>query len=165
MPGNAQMRMLSLAAVIWMGVVEGSVRAQDRIGRCTILDRSARKVTSAQLRSPGIKKPLVSSITDPSLLTPGFRARRRDDFIQRYSLGLERRFVLKPGREANRRTRTIDRVVMTIRGDIQFTDDDSNIRDRLGQDIFQYDRAVYGLSVSFAARPGFSTNRRSRPRL
>lgn len=78
-----------------------------------------------------------------------YHRRGREDFIQRYGVGLQRRFVLVPGVPVNRRTIAMDRVVMTIRGDIQFTDDDSNVEDRLGQAIFSYDRAVYGLSVAF----------------
>lgn len=78
-----------------------------------------------------------------------FHRRTRRDFIQRYSLGLERRFVLVPGLRKNRTTRTIDRLVMILRAEVLFTDDDSNIGDRLGQQIFEYDRTVYGLSASF----------------
>ncbi len=73
----------------------------------------------------------------------------REDFVQRYGFGLERRFVLVPGQRNNRRTVTIDRATMTVRGDIRFTDDHANIEDRLGQSIFSYRRAVYGLSVLF----------------
>ena len=42
----------------------------------------------------------------------------------------------------------VDRVVLTIRTDIQFTDDDSNVTDPFGQNVFSYDRAIYGLSFS-----------------
>lgn len=78
-----------------------------------------------------------------------YHRRGRDDFIQRYRFGVERQFVLVPGHPSNRRTVKMDRVVMTLRGSIYFTDDDSNVEDRLGQEIFSYDRAVYGLSVAF----------------
>lgn len=77
------------------------------------------------------------------------RRRGRDDFIQRYSFGLERQFVLVPGHRVNRRTVKMDRVTMLIRADVQLIDNDSNVKDRLGQAIFSYDRYVYGLSVAF----------------
>ena len=78
-----------------------------------------------------------------------FHRKGREDFIQRYGLGIERSFVLVPGQRSNRRTLTIDRVVMTVRADAQFTTDDSNVGDKLGQQIFEYNRAVYGLSFVF----------------
>ncbi|GMV96511.1 MAG: hypothetical protein AMXMBFR83_08760 [Phycisphaerae bacterium] len=78
-----------------------------------------------------------------------YHRRGRRDLVQRYGIGLQRRFVLVPGQPINRRTINMDRVVMTLRGDIYLTDDDSNVEDRLGQAIFSYDRAVYGLSVAF----------------
>jgi hypothetical protein len=78
-----------------------------------------------------------------------FHRRAREDFIQTYSFGLERRFVLVPGNRQNRFEPKIDRLVMTIRGDIRFTNDDSNVEDRMDEAIFSYDRAIYGLSVSF----------------
>jgi hypothetical protein len=78
-----------------------------------------------------------------------YHRRSRDDLIQRYRFGFERSFVLVPGSRINRTTAKMDRVVMSLRADVQFTDDDSNVEDRLGQDIFSYDRAIWGLSVSF----------------
>lgn len=76
-----------------------------------------------------------------------YHRRGREDFIQRYLFGLERRFVLVPGDPKNRGTLAIDRLVLVLRGQIQFTLDDSNVEDRLGQEIFSYDRAIYGLTV------------------
>jgi hypothetical protein len=78
-----------------------------------------------------------------------FHRRGRDDFIQTYRFGLERRFVLVPGCRPNRSTIKVDRLVMTLRGDIRFTNDDSNVQDRLEEAVFSYDRAIYGLSVAF----------------
>ena len=78
-----------------------------------------------------------------------YHRRARDDLIQRYRFGLERRFVLVPGNRINRTTVKMDRLVMSLRADVQFTDDDSNVEDRLGQAVFSYDRAIWGLSVSF----------------
>jgi hypothetical protein len=41
----------------------------------------------------------------------------------------------------------MDRVVLTVRADIQLTDDDSNVMDRSRQNVFSYDRTIYGFSV------------------
>jgi len=75
--------------------------------------------------------------------------RARNDFIQRYRCGFERRFVLVPGDRANRTTVKIDRLVMSLRADVQFTDDDSNIQDCRRGAVFSYDRAIWGVSASF----------------
>lgn len=79
-----------------------------------------------------------------------YHRRARRDFIQRYSLGVERTFVLRGGQAVNRYTPTIDRVLMTVRAHAAWTLDDSNVVDRLGQAIFEYDRVIYGLSVAFS---------------
>ena len=76
-----------------------------------------------------------------------FHRRGRDDFVQRYGFGLERSFVLVPGLPENRRTIKVDRVVLTLRGDVQFVIDDSNVRDRSRQAVFSYERALYGFSL------------------
>ncbi len=78
-----------------------------------------------------------------------FQRRGREDFVQRYRCGFERRFVLVPGNRVNRTTATMDRLVMSLRADAQFTDDDSNVQDRYREAIFSYDRAIWGLSVAF----------------
>jgi hypothetical protein len=78
-----------------------------------------------------------------------YHRRGRNDFVQAYAVGLERAFVLVPGCRVNRQTTKIDRLVMILRGDMRFIDDDSNVEDRLGESIFSYDRAIYGLSVAF----------------
>ena len=78
-----------------------------------------------------------------------FHRRGRRDLVQQYSLGLSRTFVLCGGEIENRYTPTMDRVLMTIRAHPTYTNDDSNVKDRLGQAIFEYDRAFYGVSVAF----------------
>lgn len=78
-----------------------------------------------------------------------YNRRPREDLVQRYRFGLERQFVLVPGHRNNRTNLKIDRVVMSLRADVQFTDDDSNVKDRLGQEVFSYDRAIWGLSLAF----------------
>ncbi|MCH7807627.1 MAG: hypothetical protein IIB60_00255 [Planctomycetes bacterium] len=78
-----------------------------------------------------------------------FHRRERRDFIQRYELAVSRTFVVRAGRPENRSRPAMDRVLMTLRAHATFTHDDSNVVDRLGQAIFQYDRTVYGLSVAF----------------
>ena len=75
--------------------------------------------------------------------------RARNDLVQRYRCGFERRFVLVPGDRANRTSVKIDRVVMSLRADVQFTDDDSNVQDCMRRAVFSYDRAIWGVSASF----------------
>ncbi len=77
-----------------------------------------------------------------------YHRRERDDLVQRYRFGLERQFVLVPGDRANRYTIKIDRVMMALRADVQLIYDDSNVEDRLGQEVFSYNRAIYGLSLA-----------------
>jgi hypothetical protein len=38
---------------------------------------------------------------------------------------------------------------MTLSGDIRFVIDDSNVRDRLGQSVFEYNRVIYGAGIRF----------------
>ncbi len=78
-----------------------------------------------------------------------FHRRPRRDFIQRYLIGLSRTFVLREGQQINRSQPPIDRVLMTLRAHADFTFDDSNVKDRLGQSIFEYDRIMYGVTVAF----------------
>lgn len=79
-----------------------------------------------------------------------FHRRSRRDFIQEYTLGLTRTFVVRPGAAENRFTPVMDRVLMTIRAHVSWTDDDSNVVNRPGAAIFSYDRAVYGISMAFS---------------
>ncbi|MCH8964675.1 MAG: hypothetical protein IIB58_06920 [Planctomycetes bacterium] len=72
--------------------------------------------------------------------TQDFRRRNRHDFIQRYIWSLSRDIE-------------IDRnIVMTLRGEIAWTQDDSNVRNRLKEAVFSYDRVIYGLTLSFLFR-------------
>ncbi len=79
-----------------------------------------------------------------------FHRRSRNDFIQEYTFGLTRTFVLRPGTARNRYTPVMDRVLMTVRAHVSWTDDDSNVVNRAGEAIFSYDRAIYGISMAFS---------------
>lgn len=78
----------------------------------------------------------------PSLLD--YRRSERRDFQQRYEFGVERVFVAR-GELASLRTLEI-----TLRGGIDVTLQDSNIWDRLGQDFYEYSRAIYGLKLDIS---------------
>jgi len=82
--------------------------------------------------------------------TIDFHRRPRRDFIQRYTLALRRLFVLRAGEEANRFETTMDRTTMALELGALWTLDDSNVVDRLGQTVFEYDRVVYGVTVHFS---------------
>lgn len=77
--------------------------------------------------------------TEPSLLD--YRRNPREDFVQRYSFGLTRTLV---GRGENASMPTLD---VRLRAEIDLTFQDSNVWDRLSQDVYSYDRAVYGLRL------------------
>lgn len=79
-----------------------------------------------------------------------FHRRPRRDLVQTYGIGLGRTFVLQQGELANRFTPTVDRTVMTIRGEARWTNDDSNVVDRFGQAVFEYDRVFYGITIAFS---------------
>ncbi|MCK4658224.1 MAG: hypothetical protein KAV82_01765 [Phycisphaerae bacterium] len=78
-----------------------------------------------------------------------YHRRGRRDFIQRYTVGISRTFVLQGGELGNRYELEMDRVLMTVRGGATWTLDDSNVVDRLGTAIFEYDRVVYGVTFVF----------------
>ena len=69
-----------------------------------------------------------------------FRRRNRHDFIQRYIWSLGR--IVELDRH----------ITLSVRAEIAWTDDDSNIRNRLGEAVFSYDRVIYGLTLSFLFR-------------
>ncbi|MFO0837007.1 MAG: hypothetical protein U1D55_00650 [Phycisphaerae bacterium] len=76
----------------------------------------------------------------------------RGDFLQEYGFRLERRFWLNQKYAQDfehARPFHLDRAIMTIYGDIRFSFNDSNVRDRLGQSVFEYDRILYALGVRF----------------
>jgi len=62
--------------------------------------------------------------------------REREDFIQRYIWSLGREFEL----ESN--------ITLALKGQIAWTIDDSNVRNRLKEAVFSYDRVIYGLTLS-----------------
>ncbi len=78
--------------------------------------------------------------------------RSRGDFLQEYAFRLERRFWLNSDYSKDfeyARPFRLDRVIMTLYGDIRFAINDSNVRDRLGQSVFEYNRIMYALGVRF----------------
>ena len=80
------------------------------------------------------------------------RRRGRQDFIQEYSFRLERPFYLTSydtRKFEYIRPLQLDRIVMMLYGELRFTIDDSNVRDRLGQSIFEYNRVIYSAGVRF----------------
>lgn len=83
-----------------------------------------------------------------SLVDRGRRA--REDFVQEYGFRAERKFFLNPKYSDDfeyTEPLRFDRVVMTLFGEIRFTLDDSNVRDRLGQSIYEYNRIIYSAGV------------------
>ncbi len=78
-----------------------------------------------------------------------YHRRQRRDLVQDYGIALSRTFVLRAGDPNNRYTPAVDRLLMTVRAFATWTLDDSNVVDRFGQAVFEYDRAVLGLSFAF----------------
>lgn len=76
-----------------------------------------------------------------------FRRRPRRDFIQRYGVAASRTFILRGGNVEDWYARGFSRLSMDVRVGAFWTLDDSNVEDRLGEVVFEYDRVVYGLSV------------------
>ena len=70
-----------------------------------------------------------------------YRRNERSDFLQVYRFGLTHTFVARGEIE---KWRTLQ---VKLRGGIELSFQNSNIWDRLGQDIYEYDRAVYGLEL------------------
>ena len=81
------------------------------------------------------------------------RRRGRKDFIQEYGFRFERAFYVTrdydPNDYAFTRPLKLSRLIMTISGDIRIIIDDSNVKDRLGQRVFEYNRFIYGAGVRF----------------
>jgi len=71
-----------------------------------------------------------------------FRRTRRKDFIQRYDIGLSRTLIAR-GEVASMRT-----LEMKLRGGIAVTFQNSNTKDRFGQRVYEYDRGIYGLTLT-----------------
>ncbi len=80
------------------------------------------------------------SYTQPSFID--FRRHERFDFIQRYVFGLSRILV---GKGENSKMPSLE---VKARAGIELTFQDSNVWDRLSQDVFSYNRAVYALQLS-----------------
>lgn len=77
--------------------------------------------------------------SQPSLFD--FRGNERFDFIQRYDFGLTYVWIEK-GED-----RTLPSLRVRTRAGIELTFQDSNVWDRLSEDIYTYDRAVYGITL------------------
>jgi len=71
-----------------------------------------------------------------------YRRNERSDFVQRYDFGLTRTFV---ARGEDSRLPTLE---IRLRAGVALTFQNSNIWDRLSQDIYEYDRAIYGVQLS-----------------
>ncbi|MBU0616932.1 MAG: hypothetical protein KKI02_04385, partial [Planctomycetes bacterium] len=76
----------------------------------------------------------------PSLFD--YRRNERGDFAQQYGFGLARTFVAR-GENA-----TIPTLEIKLSAEVSLTFRNSNIWDRLSQDVYEYDRAIYGLRLS-----------------
>lgn len=72
--------------------------------------------------------------------------KERFDFVQRYDFSLTHTFVAQ-GEMHDERWRTLE---IKLRMGIELTFQNSNVFDRLGQDIYQYDRANYGVELQVA---------------
>ncbi len=75
--------------------------------------------------------------------------RYRRGLVQEYAVGLERKFYLTDYQPdyAYIEPLRLDRVVLSLRGEMRFIEDDNNVVDRLGQTPFEYDRALYGIGL------------------
>jgi hypothetical protein len=67
--------------------------------------------------------------------------KERADFMQRYDFGLTYAIITRGEYAA---MRTLD---VKLRGGIELTFQNSNIWDRLGEDIYEYNRAIYGVQL------------------
>ncbi len=78
--------------------------------------------------------------SSPSLFD--YRRNERSDFVQHYDFGLTRTFVAR-GENA-----TMPTLEIKLRAGVALTYRNSNIWDRLSQDVYEYDRAIYGVRLS-----------------
>jgi hypothetical protein len=76
----------------------------------------------------------------PSLFD--YRGNERSDFAQQYALGLTHTFVARGENAA------LPSLEIKLSAEISVTNRNSNIWDRLSQDVYEYDRAIYGLRLS-----------------
>lgn len=70
-----------------------------------------------------------------------YRRNERSDFVQGYNVGLTHTFV------ARGENSTLPTLEVKLRGGVGLTFQNSNIWDRLSQDIYEYNRAIYGLQL------------------
>lgn len=70
-----------------------------------------------------------------------YERKERADFVQRYNFGLTYTLVAR-GENENMRT-----LAVKLRGGVEMTFQNSNIWNRLGEDIYEYDRAIYGVQL------------------
>jgi len=77
--------------------------------------------------------------SQPSLLD--YRRNERYDFIQRYVFGLTRTII------DNGEDKTLKTLRVRARAGVELTFQDSNIWDRLSQDIYSFDRAIYTIQL------------------
>lgn len=77
--------------------------------------------------------------TDPSIFD--FDRKERRDFIQRYGFAFTHTFV------ARGEVQSLTTLEAKLRAGVDLTFEDSNVWDRLHQQIYEYDRAVYGLTL------------------
>jgi hypothetical protein len=80
-----------------------------------------------------------SDYTQPSIFD--YDRKERMDFMQRYNLGVTYTFV---ARGELPQMRTLD---VKLRTGIEMTFQNSNIWNRLGENIYEYDRAIYGAQL------------------
>lgn len=76
---------------------------------------------------------------EPSLFD--YERKERFDFVQRYGFGLVYTLV------ARNEVRDFRTLQMLLRGGVEFTIQDSNTWDRLGQRVYEYDQQIYGLEL------------------
>ncbi|TWT46157.1 hypothetical protein RAS1_26050 [Phycisphaerae bacterium RAS1] len=70
-----------------------------------------------------------------------YDGKNRSDFIQHYDFGITRTFVERGENEH------LPTLRVRLRAGVELTFQDSNIWDRLGQDIYSYDRAIYNVRL------------------
>jgi hypothetical protein len=80
-----------------------------------------------------------SDYTHPSIFD--YDRKERNDFLQRYNFGVTYTFV---ARGELPQMRTLD---IKLRTGIEMTFQNSNIWNRLGENIYEYDRAIYGAQL------------------
>jgi hypothetical protein len=70
-----------------------------------------------------------------------YERKRRSDFLQRYDMGFVYTIV---ARGENPTLRTLN---VRLRTGVEMSFQNSNIWDRLGEDIYEYNRTVYGMRL------------------